>query len=56
MQRMKDLLLGIHVVVKNVKLKISPCGFADNVKKYNSTKLRGARAARLFFLIQPISS
>ena len=55
MQRMKDLLLGVHVVVKNLKLEISPCRFADCVKKCYSTKLSGARAARIFFLIQPIS-
>ena len=29
---MKDLLLGIHVVVKNLKLGISPCRFADHAK------------------------
>ena len=56
MQSMKDLLLGVHVVVKNFKLEIPPCRFADYVKKRYSTKLRGARAARFFFLIQPISS
>ena len=53
---MKDLLLGVRVVVKNLKVEILPCRFADYVKKCYSTKVRGARAARLFFLIQPISS
>ena len=53
---MKDLLLSVRVVVENLKLEISACRFADYVKKCYSTKLRGARAARLFFLIQPITS
>ena len=52
----ENLLLGVHVVVKSLKLEISPCCFADCVKKCYSTKLRGARAARFFFLIQPINS
>ena len=53
---MKDWLLGVHVVVKNLKLEIWPCRFADCVNKCYSTKLHGARAARLLFLIQPIIS
>ena len=52
---MKDLLLGVEVVAKTLKLEISPCRFAEYVKKCYSTKLRGARAARLFFFIHPIS-
>ena len=48
---MQDLLLCVHAVVKNFNLKISRRHLADYVK--NCTKLRAARAARLFFLIQP---
>ena len=33
MQRKKDLLLDIHVDLKSLKLEISPCRFADCVKK-----------------------
>ena len=43
---MKDLLWGARVVVKTLNLEISRC--------HLQTKERAARAARLFFLIQPI--
>ena len=48
---MKDLLLRVHVVVKTLNLEISRCHLAEN-----SAQVRAARAARLFFLIQPIRS
>ena len=48
---MKDLLLRARVVVKTSKM-IPRRHLADYVK--NCTKKRAARAARLFFLIQPI--
>ena len=50
---MKNLLLQARVVVRTTKMKISR-RLADYVKNYN--KKRAARAARLFFLIQPIKS
>ena len=43
---MQDLLLCVHAVVKNFNLEISRRHLADYVK--NCTKLRAARAARLF--------
>ena len=51
-QRMKDLLLRARVVVRTLKMKISFHRLADYVKKLQ--QMRAARAARLFFLIQPI--
>ena len=51
---MKDLLLCALVVVKTLTLEISLCHLATTSK--NCTKVRAARAARLFFLIQPIRS
>ena len=49
---MKDLLLQARVVVRTLNMKISRRRLADYVK----TKERAARAARLFFFIQPIKS
>ena len=51
---MKDLLLRARVVVKISNLKFSRCSMAGYVK--NCPKKRAARAARLFFLVQPIKS
>ena len=48
---MKDLLLGVQVVVKTLNLEISRCRLAKS-----STTVRAARAARLFFLIYRIKS
>ena len=53
-QRMKNLSLQTCVVVRTSNMKISRCPLADYVK--NCIKKRAARAARLFFLIQPIKS
>ena len=39
---MKDLMLGVHVVVKNLKLEISACRFEDYVK--NATEQHWAHA------------
>ena len=33
MQRIKDLLLGVYVVVKTLNLEISRCRLADYVKE-----------------------
>ena len=44
-------MLCVHVVVKTINFEISRCHFVEN-----ATKVRAARAARLFFLIQPIRS
>ena len=52
---MKDLLLCVHGVVKTLNLGISRCHLADYVKEFYF-KVRGAHAARLFFLIQPIGA
>ena len=56
---MKDLLC-VRVVVKTLNLEISRCHLAEYViwqnTSKNCTKVRAARAARLFFLIQPIRS
>ena len=51
---MKDLLLRARVVVRTLNMKISRRRLADYVKPF--TKKRAARAARLFFFIQPIKS
>ena len=51
---MKDLPLRAPVVVRTSNMKISRRPLADYVK--NCTKNRAARAARLFFPIQPIKS
>ena len=51
---MKGLLLRARVVVRTSKMKISRRHLADYVK--TCTKKHAARAARLFFLIQPIKS
>ena len=53
---MKDLLLDVHGVVKTTNLEIWRCRLADYVKECYSIKVRAARAALLFFLIQPIKS
>ena len=53
-QRMKILSLRVCVVVRTSNLKISRRPLADYVK--HCTKKRAARAARLFFLVQPIKS
>ena len=49
---MKDLLLRACIVVRTSNMKISRRRLADYVK--NCTKKHAARAARLFFLVQPI--
>ena len=49
---MKDLLLRARVVVRTSNMKISRGRLADYVK----TLHQKARAARLFFFIQPIKS
>ena len=51
---MKDLLLWALVVVRTSKMKISRPRLADHVKKLHQK--HAARAARLFFLIQPMKS
>ena len=51
---MKDVLLCVHVVAKTLNLEISRCHLADEGKEF--AKVRAARAARLFLLIQPIRS
>ena len=50
---MKDLLLRARVVVRTSNMKISRRRLADYTSKHCTTK-RAARAARLFFFIQPI--
>ena len=52
---MKDLQLYVHVVVKTLNLEISRVYLADYTSK-NATKVRAAHVARLFYLIQPITS
>ena len=47
---MKDLLLGVHVVVKIFNLKTTR-RLADSSKNYAQV-----RAARLFFLVYPMRS
>ena len=51
---MKDLLLRVRVVVRTSNIKISRRRLADYVKTLH--KKRAARAARLFFFIQPVKS
>ena len=51
---MKDILLRVHVVVKTLNLEISRCHLADYGNEF--ARVRAARAARLFFIIQPIRS
>ena len=51
---MKDLLLCVHLGIKTLNFEMSPCLWQTTSKI--STKVRAARAARLFFLIQPIRS
>ena len=51
---MKDLLLCVHAVVKTLNLEISRVVW--QITSENSTEVRAARAAPLFFLIQPIRS
>ena len=51
---MKDFLSWVHVVVRTLNLEISRCHSTRYVK--GSGKSRAARAAQLFFLIQPIGS
>jgi len=55
-ERVKDLLLRVHVVVRTSNVKTSRRSFADNVKLRLKTiyQKRAAGAARLFSLIQPI--
>ena len=52
--RMKDSLLCVHVVVETLKFEISRCHLEDTSR--NCTEERAARAARLFYFIQPIKS
>ena len=52
---MRDLLSCVHVVVETLNFEISRRRLADYVKKL-PLKKRAARAARLFFFIQPIKS
>ena len=47
---MRDLLLCVHVVISKIHVVIW-----QTTSKY-CTKVRAARAARLFFLLQPIKS
>ena len=49
---MKDLLLCVHVVIKTLNLKFHVVIWQTTSKR--CTKVRAARAARQFFLIQPI--
>ena len=52
---MKDWLLCVQVVVKTINfMKFHVVIW--QITSENSTKVRAARAARLFFLIQPIRS
>ena len=51
----KDLLLRARVVVKTSNMKISRRRLADYTSQHCNKK-RAARAARLFFFIQPIKS
>jgi len=62
---MKDLLLRARVVVRTSNMKISRRRLADYAKTLHQekisfsldcTKKRAARAARLFFFIQPSKS
>ena len=53
-QRMKDFRLWDSVIIRTSNMKISCRHLADCVKKLHQK--RAARAARLFFLIQPIKS
>ena len=47
--RANDLLFCVHVVVKTLNLEIA-------LQTTSKQKVRAARAARLFFLVQPILS
>ena len=51
---MKDLLLGVHVVVKTLNWKFHVVVWQTTSN--NCSKVRAARAARLFFLVQPMRS
>jgi len=51
---MKDFLLRDSVVIRSSSMKISRPHLADCIKKLYQKQ--AARAARLFFLIQPIKS
>ena len=51
---MKNLLLSFHVVVETLNLEIH--GVVWQTTSKNCTKVRAARAAQLFFLLQPIKS
>ena len=51
---MKDLMLRAEVVFRTSKLKISRFLLTDYVKKL--LQKCATRAARLFFLVQPIKS
>ena len=54
---MKDLLLGLYVVVQTSNLETSRSRLADTSKNSGEMRAaRAARAARLFFLIYPIGS
>ena len=53
-ERMKDLLLCVYVVVKTFSLKFHVVIWQTTSK--NCTKVRAALAARLVFHIQPIRS
>ena len=48
----KDLLLRVYVVVKTCKFHV----VVWQIMSKNCTKVRSARAARLFFLVHPIRS
>ena len=51
---MKDLLFCVHVVVETLNLEIQVVIWQTTSE--NCTKVRAARAARLFLVIQPIRS
>ena len=54
---MKDLLLSVHIVATTLNLEISRYCVRKYVKESkNSTQVRTAREARLYFLIYPIKS
>ena len=54
--RMKNVLLRVRVVVRTLHMNISRRCLADRLRQKCCSKKRAPRAARLFFLIQPIKS
>ena len=57
LQKMKDLLLCVHVVVKTLNMVISRCLLADDVKElYLSACRTCSTCSTTIFLIQPIRS